>query len=240
MISPKEAIHVKRIALILLLAALLVRPAAAAEDGPKYVALTFDDGPTCALTEQLLDGLEARCVQATFFLCGYRVDECPETVRRMAREGHELAIHGMTHTFLHNQSPDFIRRELEECRARVEAASGVRPRLFRPPGGLTCPALLAEAERMELPLILWSVDPQDWATHDAAQVVRRIETHVRDGDIILLHDLGASSIAAALQVIDHLEEQGYQFCTVSDLAALRGVSLRPAQSYRSFAAPDPE
>jgi len=182
----------------------------------------------------LLDGLKARYVPATFFLCGYRIDQCPDTVRRMAAEGHELAIHGLTHTFLHNQSADFVRAELEGTAARIEDLTGLRPRLFRPPGGLTGEALLSEAARLGLPLILWSVDPQDWATEDTAKVVRHIVKNVRDGDIILLHDLGPSSIAAALQAIDLLQEAGYEFCTVSELAALRGVSLEPAVSYRHF------
>lgn len=225
----------RRLAALILCAALLGGPARAGEGVPAgYVALTFDDGPTCALTEQLLDGLHARYVPATFFLCGYRVDQCPDTVRRMAAEGHELAIHGLTHTFLHHQSAAFIRAELEGTAARIEDLTGKRPRLFRPPGGLTGEALLSESKRLGLPLILWSVDPQDWATDDTAAVVRRILKSVHDGDIILLHDLGPSSIAAALQVIDQLQEQGYEFCTVSELAALRGVDLEPAASYRCF------
>ncbi|MCI8525740.1 MAG: polysaccharide deacetylase family protein [Oscillospiraceae bacterium] len=225
----------RRLTALLLCAALLGGPVRAGEGGrTRFVALTFDDGPTCALTDQLLDGLRARYVPATFFLCGYRVDQCPDTVRRMAAEGHELAIHGQTHTFLHNQSEEFVHTELEGAAARIEALTGTRPRLFRPPGGLTGDALLSEAEAMDLPIILWSVDPQDWATQDTAAVVRRVLSRVQDGDILLMHDLGPSSIAAALQIIDRLTEQGYEFCTVSELAALRGVPLEPAVSYRSF------
>lgn len=216
-------------------AALLGGPVRAGEGGrTKYVALTFDDGPTCALTEQLLDGLKARYVSVTFFLCGYRIDQCPDVVRRMAAEGHELAMHGLTHTYLHNESAEFVRGELEGTAARIEALTGERPRLFRPPGGLTGEALLEEAAAEGLPLILWSVDPQDWATTDTGAIVRHIVGHVQDGDIILMHDLNPSSIAAALQVIDRLSEEGYEFCTVSELAAARGAQMEAAASYRHF------
>lgn len=200
----------------------------------RYVALTFDDGPTGALTGQLLDGLKARYVSATFFLCGYRIDQFPDTVKRMAAEGHELAVHGQTHTYLHNQPSDVVRRELEETITRIESLTGQRPRLFRPPGGLTSQTLLDEAARLDLPVILWSVDPQDWNTHDTAQVTSRIFSGVQDGSIILMHDLSASSVAAALQVIDQLQEQGYQFCTVSELAFLRGQVPQAACCYRCF------
>lgn len=225
----------RRLTALVLCAALLGAPVRAGEGGAKrYVALTFDDGPTCALTEQLLDGLKARYVSVTFFLCGYRIDQCPDTVRRMAAEGHELAIHGLTHTYLHNQSAEFVRAELEGTAARIEDLTGTRPRLFRPPGGLTGGPVLEEAAAQGLPIVLWSVDPQDWSTTDTAAVVQRILTHVQDGDIILMHDLGPSSIAAALQVIDQLTEQGYEFCTVSELAALRAAQMEPAMSYRCF------
>lgn len=200
----------------------------------KYVALTFDDGPTAGLTEQLLDGLRARYVPATFFLCGYRIDQCPDTVRRMAAEGHELAIHGQTHTYLHNQAADVVCRELLETGDRIEALTGTRPRLFRPPGGLTGPTLLEEARKQQLAIVLWSVDPEDWNTRDAAQAAARILNKVQDGDIILMHDLFPSSIAAALQVIDALEAQGYQFCTVSELAFLRCSAMEPGVCYRHF------
>ncbi len=234
----------KRLPALALCAALLLNAATAVRAEPghadggggpvKYVALTFDDGPTCGLTEQLLDGLRARYLSVTFFLCGYRIAQCPDTVRRMAAEGHELAIHGQTHTYLHNQPQSVVRRELEETGGLIETLTGTSPRLFRPPGGLTSEALLAESVRQGLPLILWSVDPEDWNTSDSGRVVRRIVGHVRDGDIILMHDLSASSIAAALQVVDRLEEEGYQFCTVSELAALRGQPLTPGCSYRRF------
>ena len=200
----------------------------------KYVALTFDDGPTPGLTGQLLDGLRARYVSVTFFLCGYRIDQAPETVQRMAAEGHQLAIHGQTHTYLHNQPASVVRRELLETGNRIEFLTGTRPQLFRPPGGLTSDTLLAEAAAQQLPIILWSVDPEDWNSQDADAVADKIVKSVRDGDIILMHDLSASSIAAALQVIDQLDAMGYQFCTVSELAFLRGYSLQPAKVYCRF------
>lgn len=227
------------LALILGLSLLVTGPVEAEElpggGGEKYVALTFDDGPTAGVTERLLDGLRERFVPATFFLCGYRIDRCPELLRRMADEGHELGIHGQTHRYLHDCPPETVRQELTATSEQVEALSGVRPTLFRPPGGLTGGAVKETAAELGFSIILWSVDPEDWACHNSETVAQRIHSKVHDGDIILLHDLSDSSVEAAMRVIDTLEAQGYQFCTVSELAFLRGVVPEEGQTYGRFA-----
>lgn len=227
------------LALILGLSLLMTGPVKAEDlpggGGEKYVALTFDDGPTAGVTERLLDGLRERYVSATFFLCGYRIDRCPELLQRMADEGHELGVHGQTHQYLHTCTAETVRRELTETMDQIEALSGVRPTLFRPPGGLTGGTVKPTAEELGLGIILWSVDPEDWACHDSKTVAQRIVNAVRDGDILLLHDLSDSSVEAALSVIDQLERQGYRFCTVSELAFLRGTVPQAGAVYGRFA-----
>ena len=89
----------RRIWSILLALLILAAPVRAAED-EKWVALTFDDGPSGALTERLLDGLAARDVKATFFVCGYRVAEYPAALRRIAAEGHEIGLHSEKHDYM--------------------------------------------------------------------------------------------------------------------------------------------
>lgn len=70
-----------------------------------YIALTFDDGPSGALTEQLLDGLRQRNARATFFLCGYRMEQYPSALSRYLEEGHELGVHSTVHTDLTKLTP---------------------------------------------------------------------------------------------------------------------------------------
>ena len=226
---------------LLLVAALLCvaagaegRVAGGERSANKYVALTFDDGPTGALTAQLLDGLRERYVSATFFLCGYRAEEYPALVRRMAEEGHELAIHGWRHAYLHTMAQAEIREELKGTGELIAGLTGVRPKLFRPPGGLCSETVMEEAAQEGLAAILWSVDPEDWSTHDAGAVVRRVQKKARDGDILLMHDLSPSSVTAALRLIDQMTAQGYQFCTVSELAAIRGKRLEAGEKYYKF------
>lgn len=226
----------KKLSILLLCIALLCTTARTDGGQPaeRYVALTFDDGPNGKVTEQLLDGLKERYVSATFFLCGYRLEEYPELAGRIAAEGHEVGVHGWSHTYLHTAAREQIRDELGRTAARVEELTGTRPKLFRPPGGLCSGALLEEAEQEGFSAILWSIDPQDWNTHDADAVYRRIMKKVGDGDIILMHDLNRSSVNAALRLIDELEAQGYCFCTVSELAEVRGMELAAGEKYYKF------
>ncbi len=200
----------------------------------KLVALTFDDGPTGKTTGTLLDGLRARYVPATFFICGYRAEEFPELVQRIAGEGHELAIHGKTHAYLNQMTPAQIQEELQTTADLVEELTGTRPVLLRPPGGLSSEAVRTEAAREGLPLILWSVDPEDWNVRDANTVTARVLKKAGDGDIILMHDLSRSSVQAAMTIIDRMQAEGYQFCTVSELAEVRGVQLVPGEKYYKF------
>lgn len=85
-----------------------------------------------------------------------------------------------------------------------------------------------------MPILQWSVDPQDWAIHDAAVVKARVLKDVRDGDVILLHDMSTSSVQAALAIIDTLTARGFRFATVSQLAAEKGVRLEPGKRYCRF------
>ena len=78
------------------------------------------------------------------------------------------------------------------------------------------------------------MDPRDWATKNAAEVEQAVLKHVADGDIVLLHDMTYSSVKAALNVVDALQNQGYRFVTVSELAKLRSARIRPGQVFKKF------
>ncbi len=209
---------------------LLALPVRAEET--KYAALTFDDGPSGRYTAQLLDGLAQRGVQATFLLCGYRVEQFPELTQRIFDEGHEIGYHGFSHKDLSRLSRRDMVEELEKTRALLPA--GCRPKFLRPPGGSTSDALRQVMEARNLAILSWSVDPRDWATKDAAAIEGAVLDTVKDGDIILLHDTSESSVQAALYIVDTLHDQGYELVTVSQLAYLRHTPLKGGQVYRRF------
>lgn len=192
---------------------------AAAAEGKKLVALTFDDGPHPAHTSALLDFLREQGVPATFFVLGCNAQDNPEIVQRAAREGHQVASHTFHHWDLTALSPQRLREELESCAALLELLTGNRPTVTRPPYGSHNQAVRAAADT---PLVLWSVDPRDWCDRDADIVFRRVMDQVSDGGIVLLHDLYATSVEAAKRVVPALRAQGYVFVTVDQLLAARG------------------
>ena len=220
----------RRIVALVLCLSFLVLPVQAQE--VKYVALTFDDGPSGKYTRQLLDGLYDRGVQATFLLCGYRMRDYPDLTRRIYDEGHEIGYHGFTHKNMKTMSRREIARELTDSQALLP--EGCRPVFLRPPGGCCSDAVRQVAEARNLAILNWSVDPRDWATHDTAAVERSVLKNIKDGDIVLLHDMSASSVQAALDIIDVLLEQEYEIVTVSCLARLREAKLKPGQTYSRF------
>lgn len=227
----------RRMCAIILALALLAAPVRAAE-AEKWVALTFDDGPSGALTERLLDGLAARQVQATFFVCGYRVADYPDALRHIAAGGHEIGLHSDRHDYMQKMDYEAVLDDLTRCRAAVADCCGVQARLFRPPGGLYSQTVLRASGDLGLSVILWSVDPEDWDARKAASVLPTIRREVFPGSVILMHDLHESSVDAALEAIDELRAQGYQFCTVSELAEKNGTALCAGAVYSSFRAVD--
>lgn len=224
----------RRILSILLCFSMLVFPSARAEEA-KYVALTFDDGPSGRFTRRLLEGLEARQVHATFLLCGYRLKIYPQLAQRICDAGHEIGLHGYSHTDMATLSQKDLLREIQDTRALLP--KNCEAVFLRPPGGSSTPLLEQVAAAENLALLLWSVDPRDWAVHDAAAVEAAVISQVQDGDIILLHDLSDSSVDAALAIIDRLQKENFQFVTVSQLAFLRGSLLHPGKIYTHFPSP---
>lgn len=218
----------------LFLALLLLCGSVSGAEG-KYVALTFDDGPSGRFTRRLLEGLEQREAQATFFLCGYRLEQYPNLAEQILEDGHEIGLHGYCHDSMANMSCARLARELDDTAALLEAQTGEESVLLRPPGGEACQRLLEAAQARGLSVIQWSVDPKDWATSDKDAVVRRVLEAVEDGDVILLHDMSDSSVDAALEIVDALTARGYRFVTVSRLAELRGTPLQPGAVYHRFA-----
>ena len=220
-----KSIILRRIFALLLCLGLAV-PAYAADRTP-CVALTFDDGPSGRFTRALLDGLEKRDVKATFLLCGYRIKDYPKEAQRIYTEGHEIGLHGYSHGCMADMCQEELEREIADTLALLP--EGCKPAFLRPPGGKYSDVVLEAARQADLGVLNWSVDPRDWASHDAQEVGNAVVQTVRDGDVILLHDMSDSSVEAALSIVDKLKRQGFRFVTVTELARLKGVTIEPGK-----------
>ena len=197
-------------------------------DGP-FVALTFDDGPKVNTTSTLLDGLSKRGVHATFFVIGENVEGNEELLLRMEREGHQIGLHTFHHRSLAQVNGADFYAEVDELRGTLFDLLGRKDFMLRPPYGIITPSNRARAGA---PIILWSVDPEDWSDRDSDRQTAAILEQVTDGGIILLHDIYSASVETALRVVDKLMEKGYKFVTVEELFAIRGMTPENGVEYR--------
>lgn len=194
----------------------------------KLIALTFDDGPRRSTTTRLLDGLAERGVKATFFLIGCQIADNEDVVRRMDREGHQIGIHTFDHVQLTELNQADFDTQVGTTRTLLKDLLGHNDFLLRPPFGKWDEGVRTRAG---CPIILWSIDPEDWDDKNTARVVEEVVSQAKDGSIILLHDIYAQSVDAALQIVDRLHAEGYYFCTIDQLFAARGISLKAGQVY---------
>lgn len=183
-----------------------------------YIALTFDDGPHPTHTPKLLNILSQYNVKATFYVTGQNASRYPAIIRRMVAEGHEIGNHTYTHPNLTKLSDAEVRSQLNKSVAAISAAANVKPRTFRPPyAAMTSRQRAWVNAEYGYPIIFWDVDPQDWKDRNASIVTSRLLNRAKNGSILLLHDIHATSIAAVPKTINGLLGKGFKFVTISQL-----------------------
>ncbi|MBR5975809.1 MAG: polysaccharide deacetylase family protein [Clostridiales bacterium] len=197
----------------------------------KIVALTFDDGPYTPVTMRILDALEPYGAHATFFVVGNRIANYSECLIRATNLGCEIADHTWNHTTLTRISGDAVSRQIWDCADAVYNLTGVCPRVMRPVGGSYNSTVSAN---VGMPMIIWSVDTNDWKYRDSNHVINEILNNVRDGDIILMHDLYETTADAVEYVVPALIEAGYTLVTVSELAEYKGIDMENGKAYFSM------
>lgn len=204
-----------------------------------YIALTFDDGPTggsSGLTVKLLDALKEHNAHATFFMCGYRIKDFHTHMDRYLGEGHEVGNHTMNHPMktLKGQSSSFVHEEVDSNTDLIESYVGQKPTVMRPVGGAYDDNVKECMKESGLPIINWSLDTLDWKNRDADIIYQKIVDNAQDGDIVLMHDLRQCTVDGVSRAMDTLADRGFAFVTVSELAAIKGVTLEPGEVYTDF------
>lgn len=185
-----------------------------AVEDPKKIALTFDDGPHPYYTEQLLDGLKERGAKASFFVMGKQAEAHPELVQRMQTEGHLVGNHTYSHLQLKKGNRENFKSELVKTNELIQEITGEEPQYVRPPYGSWDKSF--ESELTMIP-VLWTIDPMDWCSSDVGGIVRKVTKKAEENAVILMHDEYKSSVTAALEIVDILQKQGYEFVTVDEI-----------------------
>lgn len=184
-----------------------------AAESPR-IAITFDDGPHPFYTEQLLDGLKKRGVVATFFVTGEHAKLHPDIIKRMQEEGHLIGNHTYSHIQLGKNNRERFKDELVKTNEVLLEITGEEVEFVRPPYGSWDKSL--ETELTMLP-VLWTIDPMDWCSSNVSGIVKKVTGKAKENSVILMHDEYSSSVTAALEIVDILQKQGYEFVTVDEL-----------------------
>ena len=200
-------------------------------EGKKLVVLTFDDGPSEATTPQLLDILSEKDVPATFFMLGSKAKSLSEIVKRASSNGHEIASHTMYHQNLVRIPVEAAKNDINEARSTISKITGRNPRFTRPPYGN-----INETVRTTVgtPLILWSVDSEDWRSKNVDSIISVSLSELHDGAVILMHDIYPTTVEAVPKLIDAVREKGYEFATLSEIAKIRGTKFENGTIYYNF------
>ncbi len=184
------------------------------------IALTFDDGPNPSYTSQILALLQKFGVKATFFDIGYLVKDYPALVLQEYRAGHIVGEHSWSHPDLTHLSVSNVRAQLSVASDAIQSAIGRRPTFFRPPYGAVNSTVMQQAKALNLSVIVWNDDPQDWSMPGVKVIIQRAIGQAHNGTIILMHDGGGNrsqTIAALPTIISTLQERGFHFVTIPQL-----------------------
>ncbi len=203
------------------------------DENKKYVALTFDDGPDAVRSKAITDKMLEYGGKCTFFVIGENIyGKRAESMKYAYDHGMEIALHTMTHKNLTKITDKTYRSEIYDCAAKIDEVIGVWPTLMRPPGGNITEE---QYKNSEFPVILWSIDTNDWRykrpeTDTPADIQKKVQTivnnclydsngkfQVKNGDIILMHEIYENSYDAFCIIIEELSNRGFEFVTVSEL-----------------------
>lgn len=193
----------------------------------RMIALTFDDGPNYN-TSKVIDVLNKYDIKATFFVLGSRAINNKDILKKMADSGMEIGNHTYNHLLLTKYDENKIRSEIEDTTEVIYSATKKRPKLLRPSYGSVNNKIKKVAN---MPIIIWDIDTLDWKYHNSKRITSRVVNKVRDGDIILMHDIYSASLNALSNIIPILQDNGYEFVTIDELFYYKGISLENGKVY---------
>lgn len=182
------------------------------------VALTFDDGPDPETTPAILAILKECKVKATFFVIGKKAELYPDLVRQMDSEGHIVANHSYSHSWaIGFFSTTRLANDMAKCNDIIGHIIGKTPVFFRPPFGVTNPRYKAALETNGLISLGWSLRSMDTQAQNKYQVIDKVMSKLKKGNIVLLHDHMPVTVAALEDIIEHCKNKRFHLEPLSDV-----------------------
>ncbi|MEG1560244.1 MAG: polysaccharide deacetylase family protein [Clostridia bacterium] len=193
------------------------------------ICLTFDDGPNTPSTGKILDVLEANHARATFFVVGNRIEKHHTVIERAHKLGCEIGNHTFDHKKkLTELDKDGLYAEINQTDELLFKYIGTNTPFIRPPGGSYNSETLKMVDR---PLVNWNVDTLDWKTRNKNAIIQEVIGKVKDGDIVLMHDLYSTTADAVEYIVPKLLEQGFQLVTLTEMFEAKGYTMERGYIY---------
>jgi peptidoglycan/xylan/chitin deacetylase (PgdA/CDA1 family) len=193
-------------------------PVYSVETDQKAVALTFDAAWGNSDTDVLIAMLAQYQVKATFFVTGDWCDRCPEDVKKLSQAGHAIENHSDAHPHPNALSQADLAADARACNRKIEALTGIAPKLYRAPYGEYNDTVIATIEdTVGLTVVQWDADSVDWKRIGAEASAQNVISKVQNGSILLFHNDLETTVDAVSRVIERLQAQGYQFVLARDL-----------------------
>ncbi len=193
------------------------------------VALTFDDGPYGKVTTPIVKTLKKYDARATFFVVGNRIQKYPDALKNAAKNGNQIGTHTYVHANLSKLKKADIKKEMARAISSVENVIGEPPTILRPPYGSVNDRV---CQTVEMPMICWNVDTEDWNKKSKKAVLKECK-NIKDGDIVLMHDLYSNTAKAVESLVPALKKKGIQLVTVEELFYYKGIDLEKGKVYFS-------
>ena len=207
----------------------------------KLIALTYDDGPNPSTTNRILSALKKNNSVATFFVVGNRIDSGVDTIRKAIDMGCEIANHTYSHKYLNKISDSERNSQINKVNDQIRNQFGVEVELLRAPGG----NFKGVESEIDMPLIQWSIDTNDWRHKDVSSkprsesqrqkemddIIDHVMSNVKDGDIILMHDIYDFTADMSEILIPKLVNAGYKLVTVSEMYEAYCEDLNAGEVY---------
>jgi peptidoglycan/xylan/chitin deacetylase (PgdA/CDA1 family) len=190
----------------------------------KAIALSFDDGPG-AHTHSILNTLKDEGVAAAFFSIGKHAAAAPDLVRRWEEEGHVVGNHSYDHSYHFDwKNREAMAKEIQQTNDTISALIGRRPLLFRPPYGVTNPALSQAISLTGMTSIGWSLRSFDTSATSGDKLLHRLLSQVKGGDVILLHDTMGITAGILTAFIHACREKGFTFVRLDHLLGIEAYA----------------
>jgi len=193
------------------------------------VALTFDDGPYAPVTKRILATLKKYDSKATFFCVGNRIPGYADVVKKAYNQGCQLASHTFEHKVLSTAKKKQIIWQIKKTDNALQDAIGCHTTALRPPGGFVNDKV---RNTVNVPMVCWNVDSEDWKSRNTKKVLKRCSS-IRDGDIVLMHDLYPTTAKAVAVLVPRLRKKGFQLVTVDELFYYKGIKTEAGKVYFS-------